>query len=181
MIPTFKKKVAMRAGRPREGPNGCPRRRIHLIHQCYGALLSGWNAITANVKILQWADGIFRRSRIFLAGLLADQPEADAFCCEGSQTCKTCKCPKERLNSHVRYPLRNASDERRAVHAAAVGLFDRDRRRDVAWKPTRACSNAAYERKRYQLHGKHLMENAFWERDNFDVQLQVCICTYWFV
>ena len=178
MIPTFKKKIAMRADRPKFGPNGCPRRRIHLIHQCYAALFSGWNTITANVKLLQWADGIFRRSMIFLAGLLADQPEADAFCAEGSQTCKTCRCPKDRLTSHVQYPLKNASEERRAVHNASVGLFTRDRRRDVAWKKTSACSNAAYERKRTQLNGKHLMENAFWERNHFDVQLQVRMRTY---
>jgi len=94
MIPTFKKKIAQRAGRPKNGPNGCPRRKIHLLHQCYGALLSGWNAITANVKILQWADGIFRRSRIFLAGLLADlqdlqvpEGEAELTCPISPQEC----------------------------------------------------------------------------------------------
>ena len=182
MIPMFNKTVAGRAGRPKKGPNGCPRRKVELLHQCYHALLKGWNQITEKVKILQWADGAWRRSMIFLGGLLSDQPEADSFCCDGSQTCKTCKCPKTHLVSHFRtFPLRNASAEQQAVYAAATGLFERDRRKDVKWKPTRACSQAEYERQRVKLGGKHLMENAFWGRNHFDVQLQVCIRTYLYV
>ena len=182
MIPMFNKTVAGRAGRPKRGPNGSPRRKVELLHQCYHALLKGWNQITEKVKILRWADGAWRRSMIFLGGLLSDQPEADSFCCDGSQTCKTCKCPKTHLVSHFRtFPLRNASAEQQAVYAAATGLFERDRRKDVKWKPTRACSQAEYERQRVKLGGKHLMENAFWGRNHFDVQLQVCIRTYLYV
>ena len=182
MIPMFNKKIATRPGRPRDGPQGCPRRKIELLHQCYHALLKGWNQITQNAKVLQWADGVWRRSMIYLGGLLSDQPEADSFCCDGSQTCKTCTCPKSHLISHFRaFPLRKASDEQQAVYAAATGLFERDRRKDVLWKPTRACSKAEYERQRKNLGGKHLMENAFWGRNHFDVQLQVCICSYMYV
>ena len=101
------------------------------------------------------------------------------FCCDGSQACKTCTCPKSHLASRFAvFPLRKASDEQQAVYAAANGLFDRDRRKDVAWKPTRACTKAEYERQRANLNGKHLMENAFWGRNHFDVQLQVRIRTY---
>ena len=182
MIPIFNRTVAGRAGRPMHGPQGCPRRKIELLHQCYHTLLKGWNQITEKVKILQWADGAWRRSKIFLGGLLSDQPEADSFCCDGSQTCKTCKCPKTHLASQFcAFPLRNASDEQQAVYAAATGLFERDRRKDVIWKPTRTCSKAAYERQRTKLGGKHLMENAFWGRNHFDVQLQVRIRTYPYV
>ena len=41
MIPNFKHKVAERAGRPKKGPTGCARRKIHLLHQCYSKLLEG--------------------------------------------------------------------------------------------------------------------------------------------
>ena len=90
MIPLLRKKVAMRAGRGENGPDGCPARKTRLLHQCYAKLLEGWNALTADVKVLQWADGLWRRSWIVLAGLLSDQPEADTFCCDGSQSCKVC-------------------------------------------------------------------------------------------
>ena len=58
MIPIFNGKTARRGGRPAEGPEGCVRRKLHLFHQCYSKLLEGWNTITKNVKILQWADGV---------------------------------------------------------------------------------------------------------------------------
>jgi hypothetical protein len=202
MIPNFKHKVAERAGRPKQGPNGCARRKIHLLHQCYSKLLEGWNALTENVKRLQWADGMWRCSKIFLSALLGDQPELDAFTCDGSQTCKTCTCPKPKLCDTSRsYPLRSASDARNKVYRLADRgqedldsgkLFERDRRKDVAWKPTRRCTQTRYESARKLNGGKHLLENAFWRRRYFDVQLQVhsgqyCVhtrtflCTYTYV
>ena len=41
MIPVFDKKKSMRGPdkRPKTGPNGAPRRRITLTHQCLGALM----------------------------------------------------------------------------------------------------------------------------------------------
>lgn len=188
MIPVYRHKVAQRAGRPRQGPDGCSRRKIHLLHQCYAKLLEGWNSITENVKIFEWADGLWRRSYIFLAGLLGDQPEADAFCCDGSQTCKLCTCPKRSLCDTRRFPLKRASHERQAVYRVADGggsisskLFERDRRADVAWKKTRLCNTYRYEQARKAVGGKHLLENAFWGKKHFDVQRQVCICMYLFV
>ena len=109
MIPLLRKKVATRAGRPYNGPDGCPARKTRLLHQCYSKLLEGWNALTADVKVLQWADGLWRRSWIVLAGLLSDQPEADTFCCDGSQSCKVCTCPKSRLHEPVEFPLKSGT------------------------------------------------------------------------
>jgi len=189
MIPLLRKKVAMRAGRGENGPDGCPARKTRLLHQCYAKLLEGWNALTADVKVLQWADGLWRRSWIVLAGLLSDQPEADTFCCDGSQSCKVCTCPKSRLHEPVEFPLKSAERVRRQVYRAADGmmmipgqakaakLFERDRRSDVKWKPTRHCTKAGYERARKALRGTHLMENAFWGKTGFDVQLQVMSST----
>jgi dipeptide/tripeptide permease len=189
MIPVFRDNVALRAGRHRQGPDGCSRRKIHLLHQCYAKLLDGRNSLTERVKILQWADGLWRRSYIFMAALLGDQPEADAFCCDGSQTCKLCKCPKKSLcNTTHRYPLRNASQEQQAVYKLADGngsigskLFERNTRADVVWKKQRACTNYRYEVSRKKIGMKHLLQNAFWGKRHFDVQLQVCIDTYLYV
>ena len=186
MIPIYNHKAAARAGRPRDGPAGCTRRKLHLFHQCYGTLLAAWNTITANVKILQWADGVWRKSLILMGALLGDQPEADAFCGSGPQTCKACTCPKSRLCDTDTFPLRNASQVRKAVHRAADGklradgkaLFERNRDHDVAWKATRICSRTAYETTRKIIGGYHLLDNAFWGKRFFDVQLQVCIDMY---
>ena len=190
MIPVYRQKPALRAGRPRNGPDGCPRRKTMLLHQCYSKILEGWNAITANVKILEWADGVWRRSLIVLGGLLSDQPEADAFCCDGSQTCKVCKCPKAALCDHTRsFPLKNADMVHNVVCGAAKGrfpdsgpkLFDRDHRNPMVWKPTRDCTKARYERVRKAIGGTHIMPNAFWGITLFDVQRQVRIRTYTYV
>jgi len=151
--------------------------------------LDGWNSLTERVKILQWADGVWRRSYIFLAALLGDQPEADAFCGDGSQTCKICKCPKRSLcDTTRRYPLRNASQEQQAVYQVADGngsiaskLFERDRRADVVWKKQRACTKYRYEVSRKTVGGKHLLQNAFWGKRHFDNQLQVCMDMYLYV
>jgi len=182
MIPIYNKQIAKRAGRPLiRGPEASPRRKIHLFHQCYMKLMEGWNAITEKVKVLLWGDGVWRKTKISLAALLCDQPEADAFCCSGSQTCKVCECPKDRLSDIAEFPLNDAAKTRRAVLRAADGhltggarLFQRDRRTDIAWKPTSGCKVNVYERTRKQLRGTHIMENAFWRIALFDVHLQVC-------
>ena len=97
-----------------------------------------------------------------------------------------------RLHEPVEFPLKSADRVRRQVYRAADGimmipgqakafkLFERDRRSDVKWKPTRHCTKASYERVRKALRGTHLIENAFWGKTIFDVQKQVisylCIC-----
>ena len=137
MIPIFNGKTARRAGRPTEGPEGTVRRKVHLFHQCYSKLLEGWNTITKNVKILQWADKVWRKSFILLGALMGDQPEADAFCGTGPQICKVCTCPKAYLCDKDPYPLRKASRVCKTVHRAADGrmtgrkLFERKKDGDV--------------------------------------------------
>ncbi len=79
MIPVFDKKKAARAGRPPLGPHGTARRRIALMHQCLSARLEGWNVLSAGNKILQWADGTWRRIRLLITGFFMDQPEADTY------------------------------------------------------------------------------------------------------
>ncbi len=57
MIPVFDGKKAKRTGnRTDTGATGAPRRRMSLHHRCFEVLLEGWN------KVIQWADGLFRRT-----------------------------------------------------------------------------------------------------------------------
>ena len=187
MIPIFDKKKSIRGGkRPDKGPQGAARRRINLTHQCLGALLEGWNALTAGNKIIQWADGVWRRTRILLAGVFMDQPETDTYCCDTAQSCKLCHCPKCKLNEPVVCPPKYAHAQEVKVLRAADGLFPEmggkklfDRNGSV-WTPTAECSQALYERQRAALHGTHIMHNALWGITGFDVQqcvsMSVCVC-----
>ena len=181
MIPVFDKKKSLRAGRPVDGPNGAARRRIGLTHQCLQAVLQGWNALTDKVKVLQWADGLWRRTRIFLAGLFSDQPEGDTYCCDSAQSCKLCNCPKDKLHECVEHSPKYAYSQELKVLAAANGRLDRAagplfNRNGFEWTPT--CTKAAYERQRKALNGTHIMPNALWGVRAFDVQQMVCICMY---
>ncbi len=98
-IPVFDKKKSTHTKlRSEDGPNGASRRRIKITHKCLGALLEGWNALTDPVKVLQWADGVWRRTRILLQAFFSDQPEADTYCCDSSQSCKLCHYPKNMLH-----------------------------------------------------------------------------------
>jgi hypothetical protein len=115
MIPVFDKKKAGRAGRPQYGPHGTARRRIGLMHQCLSALLEGWNVLSAGNKILQWADGTWRRTRLMITGFFMDQPEADIYCCDTAQSCKLCNCPKHRLHEPVEHPLNTPMQSRQRL------------------------------------------------------------------
>ena len=103
MIPVFDGKKAMLTGnRTDTGAIGAPRRRMSLHHQCCEALLEGWNALTAKNKVMQWADGLFRRTCIMICAFLTDQLEADTYCCDTSSSCKLCQSPEhERLQGRV--------------------------------------------------------------------------------
>jgi hypothetical protein len=193
MIPVFDKLKSMRGPhkRPKTGPNGAPRRRIDLTHQCLGALMEGWNALTENNKIIQWADGVWRRTRILLAALFMDQPETDTYCCDTAQSCKLCHCPKCRLHEPAVHPPKYAYAQELKVLRAADGLLTVEKhpkrlfnRNGRVWKPTDACTQALYERQRQALNGTHVMQNALWGITGFDVQqcvsmsVCVCICMY---
>jgi hypothetical protein len=193
MIPVFDKKKALRGKGPSEdgpnctatrrsedGPNGAARRRIGLTHQCLGALMEGWNALTEDNKIIQWADGIWRRTRMLLMAAFMDQPETDTYCCDTAQSCKLCQCPKHKLHEPVSHPPKHAYSVEAKVLRAADGLnpgvkrlFDRD---GSVWTPTVHCNKAVYERERKALNGTHIMHNALWGVRGFDVQQCVSVC-----
>ena len=189
MIPVFDKKKAERAGRPKEGPNSCARRKTGVLHQSYNAVLRGWDNLTSTVKRLRWADGIWRFTQFFFRAVLSDQPETDSFCCDTSQSCKICKCPKVRLHLpaggsvlSTGYPLKHGSEVQAEVYKAADGVFSKGiplfnrMGPGPVWRPTTQCSKALYESTRKdKLNGTHIMDNAFWNRSGFDVQTMVCI------
>ena len=178
MIPVFDKQKAKRAHRPEDGPNSCSARRIALFHQCYGALLQGWNQLTSGVKAMEWADGIWRRTKLLLRGIFADQPETDSFCCDSAQNCKFCHCPKQMLHLPGRYGRKSASKVKEMVYKAADGVFSKGvplmNRSGPVWRPTAPINKAQYEktRKNY-LNGTHIINNAFWNVSGFDVQSMV--------
>jgi hypothetical protein len=67
MIPIFDKKKATRSKLCTEdGPQGAACRRIEITHLSLAALLEGWNSLTEGVKILQWVDCVWRRTRLLL-------------------------------------------------------------------------------------------------------------------
>ena len=191
MIPIFDKKKATRPKlRTEDGPQGAARRRIEITHQCLGALLEGWNALTEGVKILQWADGVWRKTRILLQALFSDQPEADTYCCDHAQSCKLCHCPRDQLHLPAEHAPKYAHSQEVKVNRAADGMLnDKARklfdRQGSKWKPTDECNKAAYERQRKALNGTHVMPNRLWRIKGFDVQRMVCmyacICRYMYV
>ena len=196
-IPVYDLKVAKLHGRPTEGPNGTQRRIKVLFHQCYAKLLEGWADLTSTIKFLLWSDSVWRRTYLIIAGLICDQPESDDICCDGSQSCKLCKCPKHRMHeSGSSFDAKTAADVQQAVRDAYEGkwqgweqdpmqksatskgrppkpvrLFDF---RGGCWHPTDHCTKARYKRARKAIGGVHLMENAFWLVSGFDVQRQTC-------
>ena len=184
MIPIFDKKKATRPKlRSEDGPNGAARRRIEITHLSLAALLEGWNALTDGVKILQWADGVWRRTRLLLQGFFSDQPESDTYCCDGAQSCKLCHCPKDQLHLPVQHAPKYAyAQELKVLRAADGTLNDKAgrlfNRQCSDWKPTDGCSKAAYERQRKALNGTHVMPNRLWRIKGFDVQRMVCMRMY---
>ena len=176
MIPIFDKKKATRPKlRTEDGPNGAARRRVEITHQCFEALLEGWNALTENVKVLQWADGVWRRTRILLQALFSDQPEADTYCCDSAQSCKLCHCPKDQLHLPQEHAPKYAHSQEAKVLRAADGLLNDKtgklfNRQGSKWTPTAGCNKAAYERQRKALNGTHVMRNRLWRIKGFDVQ-----------
>jgi hypothetical protein len=174
MIPVFDKRKAQRAGRPLHGPHGTARRRIALMHQCLSAVLEGWNVLSMGNKILQWADGTWRRTRLLITAFFMDQPEADTYCCDTAQSCKLCHCPKHRLHEPVEHPPKHADAIKAKVERIADGynisakrLF---RRRGTTWTPTDDCKPTLYEKCREATGGVHIMPNALWDIPGCDVQ-----------
>ena len=178
MIPVFDKKKTIRTKlRTEDGQNGASRRRIQITHKCLEALLEGWNTLTQGTKILQWADGLWRRTRILLSAVFLDQPEADTYCCDTAQSCKQCHCPKDRLHEPAEFPPKYSYSQELKVLRAADGLLNNKtgplfRRQGSFWSPL-TNNKAAYERQRKALNGTHIMPNALWGVKGFDVQQMV--------
>ena len=185
VIPVHDKKKAVRAGRPLQGHKSCARRKTGLLHQCYNAVLQGWDELTSTPKRLLWADGIWRWTQFCFRALLADQPECDTYCCDTSQSCKICTCPKDRLHlpqpGIINYPLKRDYKVQDEVYKAADGVYSNRKplfeRMGTGpfWRPTIDCNKSAYEKTRVKLNGTHIMPNAFWNRAGFDVQQMVCV------
>ena len=186
MIPVFDKKKATRTKlRTEDGPMGALRRRIQITHQCFQALLEGWNTLTQNTKVLQWADGLWRRTRILLTAIFSDQPEADTFCCDSAQSCKLCHCPKDKLDEPAEFAPKYAYSQEMKVNRAAYGLLNDKagclfRRQGSFWSAV-SDNKAAYERQRKALNGTHIMHNALWGVKAFDVQQMVRNCAYTYI
>ena len=167
IIPAFSMKKAMLAGRKKDGMGGCARRRIQILQLSYGKLLENWNAKTKDVKKLQWADGLWRLCKMVISAFLGDQPEVDAVCCDTSQSCKLCKCPREHYHLPGRHRPKFAVFCMQKVYSAAraakilVGK---------AWTAASNVTQAAYKRARKAAGGIHLIRNSFWNILNFDVQ-----------
>ena len=67
------------------------------------------------------ADGQWHLCLFLAAGYLADQPEHDTMCCEGSQTCKQCKCPKHHKHeARSEFELCNGREVKAAAKKAAL-------------------------------------------------------------
>jgi hypothetical protein len=183
-----------------EGVNSISLRIKVLFHQCYNKIFEKWADLTSTIKHLLWADGFFRASWLFVAGIIVDQPEADTANCDGSQSCKCCKCPGSRMNEagpHAQFEKKTASEVKRTVRDTYAGQFpgwedgpeQRKNKRSYgepratrlfisrrgSWTPTDSCTNALYHRVKKAIGAVHLMENAFWKVPHFDIQQQVYI------
>ena len=167
IIPAFSLKKALKAGRKRDGMGGCARRRIEILQLSYGKLLQNWNAKTKDVKKLQWADGLWRRCKMVISAFLGDQPELDAVCCDSSQSCKLCNCPRAHFHLPGRHRPKYAVYCMQKVYTAA-----REARllAGRTWKAVSNVTTAAYTRARKAAGGIHLIRNSFWNLLNFDVQ-----------
>jgi hypothetical protein len=120
MIPTFDKKKATRPKlRTEDGPQEAARRRIEITHLSLAALLEGWNSLTEGNKIFQWADGVWRRTRLLLQAFFSDQPESDTDCCDCVQSCKLFHCPKDQLHLPVQHAPKHAHAQEVKVLRAA--------------------------------------------------------------
>ena len=155
-------------------------------------IIENYNAISLSPMQLRFPDGEIRWTLFMLAGWIADQQEYDKLCCEGSQTCKPCKAPKDRLHEqHTVFAPRKAKEVERAVCNAAfhgrlpgqaagqkagpplftLGTDAKSKR--PRWFPTAACTPARYEEVRKALNGVHLLPNALWGAHYYDYLKQV--------
>jgi hypothetical protein len=188
MFPHYRNQPAENAGRQAKGPLGYRRRRVELHHLSLDICMEDLNEISLNPLKMQWADGQIRPTYIMAAAYVVDQNEQDLVCCETSQKCKNCACPRNLLHDPPpNLPPRRGRDVQIAVLNAAFkgivpGSSVRHRplfRKDMdplcgreRWFPTSYCTIARYEETRAALGGVHLVENALWKVRHYDYLVQ---------
>ena len=107
--------------RPLRGYESVSARKMRLFHRCWIEFLHGWAERTRDAMILTWADGVERRSRIFLGGLLGDQQEGDTFTGEPCVCHRCFAARKDYLVTDAPAPAKSAKRMRLSVEAAAAG------------------------------------------------------------
>ena len=165
----------------------CAGMQVELTHLGIAVIMDDLNAISVDPIYLRYPDDNERLTYMMLAGWLADQQEMDRICCETSQRCKQCVCPKNRLHeAHTVFDRRKGKDVERAVRNAFAGqlpgkapgpplfkLGTDPKSKRPRWFPTAACTRQVYEDTRTALNGAHLIENALWRVRHFDYLMQV--------
>ena len=95
--------------------------QVEVPHLCLNVIFEDVDDLAKVLQECMWADGQWHRCLFLAAGYLADQPEHDTLCCEGSQTCKQCKCPKNRLHeARSNFEPRKGREVETAVKRAAL-------------------------------------------------------------
>ncbi len=95
LFPHFFIGPAENAGRPSDGPFGCRRRRVELHPLCIKMNMDDLNEFTVHPMNMVWANQETLMTFIMAATYIVDQNEQDLLCCEPSQRCKTCPCPRD--------------------------------------------------------------------------------------
>ena len=188
MFPHYSNEPAENAGRCNDGPYGIRRRRVELHHLSLKECMVDLNEISVNPIRMEWANQQVLWTYIMAAAVVVDQQEQDLLCCEPSQRCKTCPCPRELLHDPPpNLPPRRGRDVQKAVtNAAFKGILPGSAVRHhplfkkgidpfcgkERWFPTVYCTRARYEEARKALGGTHLVENGLWEVRHYDYLVQ---------
>ena len=108
--------------RPTLGYQSSKARKQRLFHQVWHVLLSRWKERTREPLNVPWADGVTRKTRFFVGGVLGDQQEADRYTANPC-ACHRCKAlHKDFLSWRKSAPAKNTKRTKFDVEMAAKGL-----------------------------------------------------------
>ena len=173
MIPHYSKSDD---GRTDTGGDSSSMRQCELIQACFHLLLSDFVEKAKNPVSLEWADGKLYPSKVVLACLLADQPECDKYCCNNSN-CHHCWVEnKDLLNVEMIHRLKTTDEVKSKILEAAVGIIGVDavsKKRVVL----QGVTQNDYQLAKKSCGGFHLMNNCFWQCDDFDLNQQIMRCS----
>lgn len=160
-----------------KGGDGNPMRQCEIIQESYDALLENWNDKTREFLNVQWATGgpQFFPTKFLIAAVLADQVECDKIACNSRQCHHCWAVEQDWLKVDYEPRLKTMDEVKQKVLAAANELVVADsstKKRKLVFGATQA----AYERKKKECGGFHLMINAFWKIENFDLHSQMMRC-----